>query len=41
MNTIRARMTGTYSTAKACKKPGDTTGKCYPLDPGNLVSQEG
>merc|ERR1712226_215972 len=33
LNGLRAEMQRIYSTARVCNKPGDDSGRCYPLDP--------
>lgn len=34
LNELSASMQRIYSTATVCDRPGDTSGTCYPLDPG-------
>jgi len=34
LNELSANMQRIYSTATVCDRPGDSSGTCYPLDPG-------
>lgn len=38
LNELSANMQRIYSTATVCDRPGDTSGACYPLDPGETFS---
>lgn len=37
--TLENDLEGIYGKAKVCDKPSDSSGNCYPLDPGMLKFQ--